>query len=165
MWYLFFQIWLWLLAAFVLGWLSHWFFCCRSKAGYEKTTVTKPSETPLLATTSNAINAQQTSVSELGMPADETLKPQGFSARPDQVDDLKRIKGIGAVLEETLNDLGVFQFTQIADWDLDNVIWVDSFLSFPGRIEREDWIAQARTLASGGTTEFSSKVDKGDVDY
>lgn len=24
MWYLFLQIWVWLLAAFVLGWVSHW---------------------------------------------------------------------------------------------------------------------------------------------
>jgi hypothetical protein len=31
MWFLFFQIWLWLLVAFVAGWFAHWFFCCRGK--------------------------------------------------------------------------------------------------------------------------------------
>jgi len=36
-------------------------------------------------------------------------------------------------------------------------------MSFPGRIEREDWIAQAKTLATGGETEFSKRVDSGDV--
>lgn len=27
--YLFFQIWLWILASFALGWIAHWFLCCR----------------------------------------------------------------------------------------------------------------------------------------
>ncbi|RBP48892.1 hypothetical protein [Arenicella xantha] len=29
--YLFFQIWLWLLLAFLLGWVSHWFFNSRAE--------------------------------------------------------------------------------------------------------------------------------------
>ncbi|MFQ3245398.1 MAG: hypothetical protein ACI9SP_002046 [Arenicella sp.] len=29
--YLFFQIWLWILASFALGWVAHWFLCCRGK--------------------------------------------------------------------------------------------------------------------------------------
>ena len=29
--YLFFQIWLWILASFALGWMAHWFLCCRGK--------------------------------------------------------------------------------------------------------------------------------------
>ena len=37
-------------------------------------------------------------------------------------------------------------------------------LSFPGRIQREDWIGQAVALASGDETEFSKRVDKGEVD-
>ncbi len=36
-------------------------------------------------------------------------------------------------------------------------------MSFPGRIEREDWIAQAKELATGGETEFSKRVDAGQV--
>lgn len=31
MWYLFIQIWVWLVVAFVLGWSAHWFLCCRNK--------------------------------------------------------------------------------------------------------------------------------------
>jgi len=89
----------------------------------------------------------------------------GFASRPDQVDDLKRIKGIGAVIEETLHGLGIYQFRQISDWSSDNTAWVENFLSFPGRIAREDWIEQARTLAVGGTTDFAKRVDKGDVNY
>jgi hypothetical protein len=29
--YLFFQIWLWILTSFALGWVAHWFLCCRGK--------------------------------------------------------------------------------------------------------------------------------------
>jgi hypothetical protein len=37
-------------------------------------------------------------------------------------------------------------------------------LDFKGRIERENWVEQARILASGGFTEFSRRVDRGEVD-
>lgn len=30
--YLFLQIWMWLLAAFILGWLAHWFLFSREKS-------------------------------------------------------------------------------------------------------------------------------------
>lgn len=96
---------------------------------------------------------------------DASGKPQVFIDAPEQIDDLKRIKGIGGVLEKTLNELGVYQFGQIASWDDENAAWVDNFLSFSGRIDREDWIGQAKTLSNGGTTEFAAKVDKGDVGY
>ncbi len=37
-------------------------------------------------------------------------------------------------------------------------------LAFPGRIEREDWVKQAKVLAKGGTTAFAKRVDKGEVE-
>ncbi len=30
-------------------------------------------------------------------------------------------------------------------------------------VSRDDWVAQARELASGGSTEFSRRVDEGNV--
>lgn len=78
-------------------------------------------------------------------------------------DDLKRIKGIGPKNEEALNALGIFRFSQIAGWTPENAEWVEASLSFTGRISREDWIGQARVLAGGGHTEFSRRVDAGDV--
>lgn len=36
MWYLFFQIWGWLLVAFVLGWSAHWFLCNSGKRAPSK---------------------------------------------------------------------------------------------------------------------------------
>jgi NADH-quinone oxidoreductase subunit E len=34
---------------------------------------------------------------------------------------------------------------------------------FKGRVTRDGWVSQARILAGGGTTEFSERVEKGDV--
>ena len=96
---------------------------------------------------------------------DEGTKPTTLSAaRGGQADDLKRIKGIGPKLEQVCHDLGFFHFDQIAAWTDDEVAWVDSNLEgFKGRVTRDDWVAQAKVLAEGGETEFSKRVDEGDV--
>ncbi len=67
--------------------------------------------------------------------------------RKGEADDLKTISGIGPKIEALLNGLGVFHFDQIAAWTPENTAWVDAQLKFKGRIEREDWIAQARKLS------------------
>lgn len=64
----------------------------------------------------------------------------------DEVDDLRRISGIGPKMEATLHELGIFTFEQIADWDEANVEWVSSYLAFKGRIARERWVEQARAI-------------------
>ncbi len=66
-----------------------------------------------------------------------------------QPDDLKTIKGIGPKIEKTLNELGVYSFQQIADFTDENKDWVNSYLRFSGRIEREDWVKQAKALVAG----------------
>jgi predicted flap endonuclease-1-like 5' DNA nuclease len=83
--------------------------------------------------------------------------------RGGKADNLCRIKGIGFVIEEKLHNLGVFHFDQIAAWTENEIKWVDSHLAFSGRILREDWIGQAKKLAAGEETEFSQRVDKGEV--
>ncbi|MDR9426934.1 MAG: NADH-quinone oxidoreductase subunit E [Salibaculum sp.] len=75
--------------------------------------------------------------------APETLDaPRGGSA-----DDLKKITGVGPKLEATLNDLGFWHYDQIAAWGPAEIAWVDARLRFKGRIERDDWVTQARRLA------------------
>ncbi|MEM1284190.1 MAG: NADH-quinone oxidoreductase subunit NuoE [Pseudomonadota bacterium] len=69
-------------------------------------------------------------------------------ARAAGADDLKLIKGIGKVLEDKLNGLGIFHFDQIAAWGEEEVNWVNDHLSFKGRIQREEWIPQATALAA-----------------
>lgn len=160
MWYLFFQMWVWIVAAFIFGWVAHWFLCCRNKED-AVITVEEQSDASEISKTSPAAAAS----APAAIAIDERWKPQGFSSKPDQADDLKRIKGVGSVIEGTLNELGIYQFEQIIAWTSDNVSWVENFLAFPGRIEREGWIEQSKTLNAGGTTEFAKRVDKGDVDY
>lgn len=64
-----------------------------------------------------------------------------------KADDLKEISGVGPKLEKTLNKLGFWHFHQIAAWTKSDVAIVDDELSFKGRIERDDWIKQAKALA------------------
>ncbi|MGL4637666.1 MAG: hypothetical protein ACRCWF_16910 [Beijerinckiaceae bacterium] len=91
-------------------------------------------------------------------------RPAGFaSARGGIADDLKRIRGIGKQNEGRLHGLGIWHFDQIAAWNSQESLWVGSYLAFPGRIEREEWIKQAKVLASGKQTEFSKRVAKGMV--
>ncbi|MGI9499217.1 MAG: hypothetical protein ACR2P3_04210, partial [Geminicoccaceae bacterium] len=88
----------------------------------------------------------------------EGVRPEALpQARDGVADNLKKISGVGPKLEKTLNGLGIFHFTQIASFTPDNVTWVDRHLRFKGRIERENWIEQAKTLAAGGETEFSRR--------
>ncbi|MEZ5839643.1 MAG: NADH-quinone oxidoreductase subunit NuoE [Hyphomicrobiales bacterium] len=90
-------------------------------------------------------------------------RPAGLAAPEGMADDLKRIRGIGKVNEAKLAELGIFHFRQIAAWTRAEIRWVGTYLSFPGRIDREDWVAQAAVLAEGGNTDFSKRVDSGDV--
>jgi predicted flap endonuclease-1-like 5' DNA nuclease len=100
-----------------------------------------------------------------GLPAEPVhagVKPRGLQApREGEVDDLKRIRGIGPQNEARLHALGIWHFDQIAGWSAEEVQWVGSYLAFPGRIERENWVEQARQLATGAETEFSKRVAKG----
>lgn len=95
----------------------------------------------------------------------EGTRPQALDgARDGNADDLKRIKGIGPKLEQLCNSLGFYHFDQIASWTADEVAWVDANLEgFKGRVTRDEWVAQAQTLAGGGETDFSKRVDDGDV--
>lgn len=67
---------------------------------------------------------------------------------PADVDDLKRIRGIGVMVEKRLNSLAVTSYEQIANWTGIDIERVTRTLDIPGRIEREHWVEQARVLAS-----------------
>lgn len=92
-------------------------------------------------------------------------RPAGLAAaRDDSPDDLKLIKGIGRQNEGRLHGLGIWHFEQIAAWTSENVEWVGGYLAFPGRIEREDWVGQAKLLAAGTETEFAKRAKAGEVE-
>lgn len=72
-------------------------------------------------------------------------------------DDLKRIRGIGVLIEKRLNALGVANYEQIANWTSADIDRVGRALEIESRIGRENWVEQARILASGGQTAFSRR--------
>ena len=82
----------------------------------------------------------------------ELQKPEGLATPVGAADDLKRISGVGAVLEARLNSLGIFHFSQIADWGPSEIAWIDDYLKFKGRVARENWIAQAKAFVEEANT-------------
>ncbi len=81
--------------------------------------------------------------------AQQAAGPASAAAAPAPADDLKKIKGIGIVIEQKLHDLGITTFKQIAEFSAEDVERVNQDLNFSGRIERENWIDQARELMRG----------------
>jgi predicted flap endonuclease-1-like 5' DNA nuclease len=90
-------------------------------------------------------------------------RPQGIAAPEGNADDLKLIKGVGPKNERISNALGIYHFRQIANWTPEEAIWVGLHMAFPGRIEREHWIPQAKLLASGGDTDHSAGIKSGTI--
>lgn len=167
--YLLLEIWIFLLAAFLMGMFVQWFFCCRRKeSDAPKFQENSSIDVSITREDNNALSlatVAPTTQSNGNDLIQDDWRPVGFDSAPTDSDDIKRIKGIGAVIEKTLNELGIYQFKQIATWTEENVSWIENSLAFPGRISRENWTAQAKTLADGGTTDFAKRVDKGDVEY
>ncbi|PWK61064.1 NADH-quinone oxidoreductase subunit E [Roseicyclus mahoneyensis] len=107
--------------------------------------------------------ADRTGVTEQAAQAEATARPTHEAvpgaapeAEPERLiapragtaaDDLKKISGVGPKLEGLLNEMGFWHFDQIAAWTPEQVAWVDARLQFKGRIERDDWIGQAASLA------------------
>jgi NADH-quinone oxidoreductase subunit E len=107
----------------------------------------------LAAEGDGAVEARAVGKRPAGLPA-----PRGIVG-----DDLQRIKGIGPTNEQRLRELGIFHFDQIAGWTREEIRWVGTYLSFPGRIDKEQWVAQAANLAAGGAglKEGAQAPDKG----
>jgi len=70
-----------------------------------------------------------------------------FTAPEGAADDLKKISGVGPVLEKKLNALGITTYDQIVNFSADDIARVDEVLNFKGRIERDNWVEQAKELA------------------
>lgn len=79
-----------------------------------------------------------------------TDAPKFLDAPNGEPDDLKKILGIGPVLEEKLNDMGIYHYSQVAAFTDADIASINTHLNFPGRIERDEWIPQAADLMKGG---------------
>jgi predicted flap endonuclease-1-like 5' DNA nuclease len=68
-------------------------------------------------------------------------------AMPTDADDLKDVVGIGPFLERKLHSLGIYTFRQISNFAKEDCKQVNEIIEFfPGRIDRDDWVGQAKTL-------------------
>jgi small subunit ribosomal protein S2 len=85
-------------------------------------------------------------VPEVTAPVFELL-----SAPRGAPDDLKKIAGLGPVLEQKLNDMGIFHYWQLVVMTDEDMQKIDDGLTLHGRISRDDWVGQARRLADGET--------------
>ncbi|MDE0984056.1 MAG: 50S ribosomal protein L21 [Yoonia sp.] len=81
--------------------------------------------------------------------APKAAAPKAKAAASTDGDDLTRISGVGPVIVKKLHALDVTSFAQIAAWTPEDVADMDEKLSFKGRIDRDDWLAQAAEFAKG----------------
>ena len=87
-----------------------------------------------------------------------TATPAPAPAPSSEADDLRKIKGLGPKLVALLKEQGITSFAQIAQWSDEDVARIDATLGrFAGRIERDQWVAQAKLLVTGESSEFSQK--------
>lgn len=83
------------------------------------------------------------------------------TAKKEEADDLTRISGIGGWIEEKLNALDIYTFRQISNFTKDDVKAVTEAIEFfPGRIERDEWILQAKDLLriAGNKVELLNRI-------
>ncbi|MEE9379938.1 MAG: 30S ribosomal protein S1 [Hyphomonadaceae bacterium] len=66
--------------------------------------------------------------------------PQG------DADDLKKISGVGPAFEKKLNSAGIFHFWQVAALKKAQVEALEEELGMSGRMERDDWVKQAKAF-------------------
>lgn len=79
--------------------------------------------------------------------ATDTSRLNGNTPPRQEADNLQEIVGIGKVFEQTLNDLGIYTFEQIANFGVADIARINAELKeFKGRMEQDDWIGQAKEL-------------------
>lgn len=103
--------------------------------------VEAPVEETLAAAPEAPVASEEAAPEDIGSALFD--KPEG------EPDDLKKISGVGPVLEGKLHDLGITKYAQVAAFTPEQIAMVDDRLNFKGRIERDNWLSQAAELAKG----------------
>lgn len=142
-----------IVAALLLGIGVAWFvFAANRKAKVELDT------SDILDAGKGPADRNQALIDATPAAAIEPALVSAASATPVDGDELTRIKGVGPKLVEVLAGLGVTRFDQIAAWSADDIAAINAQLGrFEGRIERDNWVEQARLLAAGDTAGFHNK--------
>ncbi|MGA2407206.1 MAG: hypothetical protein ABSF81_10715 [Bacteroidales bacterium] len=82
-------------------------------------------------------------------------------AKEEEADDLTVISGIGGWIKEKLNVLDIYTFRQISNFTKEDIETVTEAIEyFPGRIERDEWILQAKELVriAGNKSELLKRI-------
>lgn len=94
-------------------------------------------------------------------PAPPTAQSASEPATAGAIDDLLRLKGVGPKIAAILHAEGITRFDQIAAWTDADLAAIDARLgNFAGRPTRDNWIDQARFLASGDVAGYEAKYGK-----
>ncbi|MDZ7841020.1 MAG: 50S ribosomal protein L21 [Gammaproteobacteria bacterium] len=93
-------------------------------------------------------SAEQAPAAKADKPAkaQEESKQEAPAAKQSADEDLTRLGGVGPVMAEKLQNAGVTSLSQIAGWSEEDIARFDEELDFKGRIQRDDWVGQARKL-------------------
>ncbi len=118
-----------------------------------KATVSEGNPTMKLAATASGRAKAKGEAKAAAPVLDDKNRPAAVK-KPAKPDDLKMISGVGPKIEGILHSLGIYTYKQIAAWKKSEREWVDGYLKFKGRIDREDWAKQAKALAKGGRDEY-----------
>ena len=74
----------------------------------------------------------------------KAAEPKKTAKKESAADDLTRISGVGPVIVGKLEKLGITTFQQVADFTAEDIERIDGELNFKGRIERDEWVKQAK---------------------
>jgi large subunit ribosomal protein L21 len=127
----------------------------RRKNGHRQS-LTTIRVTEILTNGEKPKNAAKAKTGDTAQPAPKKAKGEAFN------DDVSLIGGVGPALEKKLAGLGVTSLKQIASWTPEDIERIDGELSFKGRIEREEWVQQAKDLIAGKPPR--AKVDQDAAD-
>lgn len=162
--YLFMEILIYLLIAGVIGFILGWVVkgkCDKSIPEVKEEKAKEKSVDTDISTENKNIPASQkeetSNTDSLSKKINDTERKEDKNiptlkllteAREEGEDDLTLIKGVGKVLKGKLNTLGIYHFDQISSWNKEEQAWVNKYIAFPGKVEREAWVKQAEEFAS-----------------
>jgi predicted flap endonuclease-1-like 5' DNA nuclease len=147
--YLAWQTLLWLVLAFLFGLFIGWLIWARrsdSEAGDLRLQIRDLKDD--LTKCNDNLELYKTELEEACREESAPPLPSSIpTARLEDADDLKEILGVGPFLEKKLNAFRIYTFKQVAALTPEATREIGAtFGSFAGRIVRERWVEQAKTL-------------------
>lgn len=106
------------------------------------------SKEPLASEVAPVSESEPELIAEQVLPTEPDLlkKPRNGTA-----DDLTLISGIGKAIQDKLFKIGIFHYDQLADLNEEQTDWLNRNVGFAGRMQRENWGAQAKKLMAKST--------------